>query len=158
MAGDLMGTAVGIMLSRVTAGRPRAAMTAFTIVSLAHLFCTYKEIKGIQLGTLNRQRAHMLIKTYLADGLVPTLADGNYHERVVNRPWLDSLHAPNINLGARLHEAAPDAEALAYLLNMYKNERYLFTYEDTRMKVCTSSLSSSAPLHSSDCFALPGAN
>jgi hypothetical protein len=135
VAGDLMGTAVGILLSKITEGRQRAALAAFASVSVAHLFSVYKEIKGIRLSTLNRQRAHMLIKTYLADGRVPDLANGNRNERIANRPWLDSLHAPNIDLGARLHECAPDAEALAYLLRMYKNERYLFTYEGTRLKI-----------------------
>lgn len=135
VAGDLMGTAVGILLSRLTQGRQRTAMAAFFTVSLAHLFSTYQEIRCVQLGTLNRQRAHMLIKAYLSDGRVPNLADGNSKERIINRPWLDSLHAPNINLGARLRDCAPDAEALAYLLKMYKHERYLFTYEGTRMKI-----------------------
>lgn len=135
VAGDLMGTAVGILLSRLTEGNTRFATAAFVTVSIAHLFSVYQEIKGIQLGTLNRQRAHMLIKKYLHDGKVPNLADGNRDERILNQPWLDSLHAPNIDLGARLHDCAPDAEALTYLLKMYRNERYLFTYEDTRMKI-----------------------
>lgn len=133
--GDLMGTAMGIVLSRLTANNGRAAMSAFVGVSLAHLFSVYREIKGIQLGTLNRQRAHMLIKYYLEEGKVPNLRAGNRNERILNRPWLDSLHAPNIDLGARLHECAPDAEALQYLLKLYKNERYLFTYEGTRLKI-----------------------
>lgn len=133
--GDLAGTVMGILLSRSTAHNPKLSTTAFIAVSLAHLFSVYREIKGIQLGTLNRQRAHMLIKYYLEEGKVPNLREGNRNERILNRPWLDSLHAPNIDLGARLHECAPDAEALQYLLNMYKNERYLFTYEDTRMKI-----------------------
>ncbi|CDF37185.1 hypothetical protein, conserved [Chondrus crispus] len=135
VAGDLMGTAMGILLSRYTANSRRLAMGAFVTVSLAHLFSVYKEIKGIQLGTLNRQRAHMLIKYYLEEGKVPDLAEGNRNERILNRPWLDSLHAPNIDLGARLQDCAPDAEAVQYLLKMYKNERYLFTYEDTRLKI-----------------------
>lgn len=135
VTGDLMGTAMGILLSRYTANSRRLATSAFVTVSLAHLFSVYREIKGIQLGTLNRQRAHMLIKYYLEEGKVPNLADGNRNERILNRPWLDSLHAPNIDLGARLQECAPDAEALQYLLRMYKNERYLFTYEGTRMKI-----------------------
>lgn len=133
--GDLMGTAMGILLSRVTANNKRFAIGAFVTVSLAHLFSVYREIKGIQLGTLNRQRAHMLIKYYLEEGKVPNLEDGNRNERILNSPWLDSLHAPNIDLGARLQECAPDAESLQYLLSMYKNERYLFTYEGTRMKI-----------------------
>lgn len=133
--GDLMGTAMGIMLSRATANNRNLSTAAFVTVSLAHLFSVYREIKGIQLGTLNRQRAHMLIKYYLEEGKVPNLREGNRNERIVNRPWLDSLHAPNIDLGARLQECAPDAEALQYLLKMYKNERYLFTYEDTRLKI-----------------------
>ncbi|PXF44866.1 Protein root UVB sensitive 6 [Gracilariopsis chorda] len=135
VAGDLMGTAMGILLSRATAGSRRLATTAFLTVSLAHLFSAYREIKGIQLATLNRQRAHMLIKHYLEEGKVPNLRLGNSNERIVNRPWLDSLHAPNIDLGARLQECAPDAEALQYLLRLYKNERYLFTYENARMKI-----------------------
>lgn len=135
VTGDLMGTAMGILLSRYTANSRRLATSAFITVSLAHLFSVYREIKGIQLGTLNRQRAHMLIKYYLEEGKVPILAEGNRNERILNRPWLDSLHAPNIDLGARLQECAPDAEALQYLLKMYKNERYLFTYEDTRLKI-----------------------
>lgn len=135
VTGDLMGTAMGILLSRFTASSRQLATSAFVTVSLAHLFSVYREIKGIQLGTLNRQRAHMLIKHYLEEGKVPDLAEGNRNERILNRPWLDSLHAPNIDLGARLQECAPDAEAFQYLLRMYKNERYLFTYEDTRMKI-----------------------
>lgn len=135
VAGDLMGTAVGILLSRFTANSRRLATGAFITISLAHLFSVYREIKGIQLGTLNRQRAHMLIKYYLEEGKVPILKRGNRNERILNRPWLDSLHAPNIDLGARLQECAPDAEALQYLLRMYRNDRYLFTYEETRLKI-----------------------
>lgn len=135
VAGDLLGTAVGIMLSRFTAHNKRWAAAAFISVSFAHLFSVYREIKGIQLGTLNRQRAHMMIQMYLRNGRVPTLSEGNRHERILNRPWLDSLHAPNIDLGARLHECAPDAEALQYLLRLYRNEKYLFVYENTRLKV-----------------------
>lgn len=133
--GDLMGTAMGILLSRFTASSRRMSTTAFIAVSLAHLYSVYREIKGIQLGTLNRQRAHMLIKHYLEEGKVPSLKEGNWNERILNRPWLDSLHAPNIDLGARLQECAPDAEALQYLLRMYRRERYMFTYEDTRLKI-----------------------
>lgn len=133
--GDLLGTAVGIILSRATAASRNLFASAFVTVSLAHLYSVYHEIRGMQLGTLNRQRAHMLIKYYLDQGKVPNLRDGNRNERIVNRPWLDSLHAPNIDLGARLHDCAPDAEALQYLLRLYRNERYLFTYEDTRMKI-----------------------
>lgn len=133
--GDLLGTAVGIILSRATAASRNLSASAFVTVSLAHLYSVYHEIRGMQLGTLNRQRAHMLIKYYLDQGKVPNLRDGNRNERIVNRPWLDSLHAPNIDLGARLHDCAPDAEALQYLLRLYRNERYLFTYEDTRMKI-----------------------
>lgn len=135
VSGDLMGTAMGILLSRLTANNRRWATTAFVSVSFAHLFSVYREIKGIQLGTLNRQRAHMLIKYYLEEGKVPNLQQGNSNERILNRPWLDSLHAPNIDLGVRLQECAPDAEALQYLLKMYNNERYLFTYENTRLKI-----------------------
>lgn len=133
--GDLLGTAVGIVLSRATAASRNLSVSAFVTVSLAHLYSVYHEIRGMQLGTLNRQRAHMLIKYYLDQGKVPNLRDGNRNERIVNRPWLDSLHAPNIDLGARLHDCAPDAEALQYLLKLYRNERYLFTYENTRMKI-----------------------
>lgn len=136
VAGDLLGTAMGIVLSRLTAHSKRSAATAFIGLSFAHLFSVYREIRGIQLGTLNRQRAHLMIQMYLDNnGKVPSLSEGNRHERILNRPWLDSLHAPNIDLGARLHECAPDAEALKYLLKMYKNEKYLFVYEQTRLKV-----------------------
>ncbi|KAI0563413.1 Root UVB sensitive protein [Gracilaria domingensis] len=135
VVGDLMGTAVGILLSRATAGSRRLSTAIFLSVSVAHMFSAYREIKGIQLASLNRQRAHMLIKYYLEEGRVPNLRLGNRNERILNRPWLDSLHAPNIDLGARLQECAPDAEALQYLLRLYKNERYLFTYENARMKI-----------------------
>lgn len=135
VAGDLVGTAVGICLSRFTAHSRKLTTAAFAFVSLAHLLSVYREIGAIQLGTLNRQRAHMLIKSYLSEGQVPDLARGNRNERILNRPWLDSLHAPNIDLGARLVHCAPDAEALQYLLRMYRKEKYIFTYEDTRLKI-----------------------
>jgi len=135
VAGDLAGTAVGIALSRATAGNPRVAMGAFLALSCAHFAAAYGEVKAVQLRTLNRQRAHRLIKAYLRSGAVPTVEAVNRSERVLNRPWLDSLHAPNIELGARLGEAAPDAEALAYLLRLYADDRYLFVYEGTRMKI-----------------------
>lgn len=135
VAGDLMGTAMGILLSRLTAHSKRMATVAFVSLSFAHLFSVYREIKAIQLGTLNRQRAHLMIQKYLDKRRVPSLSEGNQDERILNRPWLDSLHAPNIDLGARLHECAPDAEALKYLLKMYRNDKYLFVYEQTRMKV-----------------------
>lgn len=135
VAGDLLGTAMGILLSRLTAHSKRMATVAFVSLSFAHLFSVYREVKGIQLGTLNRQRAHRMIQMYLDSSRVPSLSEGNKDERILNRPWLDSLHAPNIDLGARLHECAPDAEALKYLLRLYRNDKYLFVYEDTRMKV-----------------------
>lgn len=135
--GDLCGTALGILLSRVTAHSPRLAAASFVTLSLAHLFSVYQEVRGIQLATLNRQRAHLMIQGYLdTDSTsVPSLVDGNLGERILNRPWLDSLHAPNIDLGARLVDCAPDAEALEYLLKLYRKEKYLFVYEGTRMKV-----------------------
>lgn len=135
VAGDLAGTAVGIALSRATAGNPRVAAGAFLALSVAHFAAAYGEVKAVQLRTLNRQRAHRLIKAYLRSGTVPTVETVNRAERVLNRPWLDSLHAPNIELGARLGEAAPDAEALSYLLRLYASDRYLFVYEGTRMKI-----------------------
>ncbi|GAB0494769.1 hypothetical protein MMPV_006065 [Pyropia vietnamensis] len=135
VAGDLAGTAVGIALSRATAGNPRVAAGAFLALSFAHFAAAYGEVKAVQLRTLNRQRAHRLIKAYLRSGTVPTVEAVNRAERVLNRPWLDSLHAPNIELGARLGEAAPDAEALSYLLRLYASDRYLFVYEGTRMKI-----------------------
>lgn len=135
VAGDLAGTAVGIALSRATAGNPRVAAGAFLALSVAHFAAAYGEVKAVQLRTLNRQRAHRLIKAYLRSGAVPTVETVNRAERVLNRPWLDSLHAPNIELGARLGEAAPDAEALSYLLRLYAADRYLFVYEGTRMKI-----------------------
>lgn len=131
--GDLMGTCTGILLSRFISSS--LYTSCFLMISAAHFVSVYHEIKQIQLSTLNRQRAHMLIKYYLDHNHVPSLSHINYHERILNRPWLDSLHAPNIDLGARLLQCAPDAQALQYLLKLYKNERYLFTYEDTRLKI-----------------------
>lgn len=141
--GDLFGTAMGIVLSRLTAHSRRWATIAFMSLSVAHMYSVYREVRGIQLGTLNRQRAHQMIQGYLDNHRVPSLAEGNRGERILNRPWLDSLHAPNIDLGARLGDCAPDAEALHYLMKMYRNDRYLFVYEDTRMKIALRSDASS---------------
>ena len=93
----------------VTAESARAAAIAFSVVSAAHLASVYREIKAIQVSTLNRQPAHYLIKRYLEQGTVPDMEGGNLDERILSRPWVDSLHAPNIDLRARLHECAHDA-------------------------------------------------
>jgi len=77
----------------------------------------------------------MLIKDFLSTGQVPSVDVVNRNERIVNRPWLDSLHAPNIDLGARLQDCAPDSECLSYLLNLYRREKYILTYENTRLKI-----------------------
>lgn len=77
----------------------------------------------------------MLIKSFLGSRSVPSVEQVNRSERVVNRPWLDSLHAPNIDLGARLQDCAPDAECLSYLLGLYRREKYILTYEGTRLKI-----------------------
>ena len=136
VAGDLLGTAVGIVLSRLSAHSTRWSMAAFAGASLGHLYSAYREVKSVQLRTLNRQRAHALVWTYLEQQRrVPSVPEVNRSERVILRPWLDWLHAPNMQLGARLADAAPDAEALQYVLQLYKNERYLLTYEGGRVRV-----------------------
>lgn len=136
VAGDLLGTASGIALSRLTAHSRRLAAAAFLAVSAAHLFSVYREVKGVRLQTLNRQRAHVLVTCYLeSGGVVPSVRAVNLRERIVDRPWRDALHAPNMELGARLAEAAPDAAALQYLLRVYRHERYMLAYERGRVRV-----------------------
>mmetsp|Transcript_14178 Transcript_14178/g.57097 ORF Transcript_14178/g.57097 Transcript_14178/m.57097 type:complete len:393 (-) Transcript_14178:3218-4396(-) len=135
VAGDLAGTALGILLSRLTSQNIYSSCIAFSTVSLLHLYAVYREVKGLQLSTLNRQRSHMLINAYINSTEVPTVLDINRKERVLFKPWLDSLHRPNIDLAARLHDCAPDAEALVYLIRLYKEEKYILTYERERIRV-----------------------
>eukprot|EP00188_Purpureofilum_apyrenoidigerum_P004976 Plantae.Rhodophyta-Purpureofilum_apyrenoidigerum.ctg6058.p1 GENE.Plantae.Rhodophyta-Purpureofilum_apyrenoidigerum.ctg6058~~Plantae.Rhodophyta-Purpureofilum_apyrenoidigerum.ctg6058.p1 ORF type:complete len:478 (+),score=56.99 Plantae.Rhodophyta-Purpureofilum_apyrenoidigerum.ctg6058:92-1525(+) len=135
VAGDLAGTALGIALSRLTSSSLLYSSLAFTGVSILHLFSAYREVRSLQLNTLNRQRSHMLIKEYLLSNEAPSVYQVNRKERVLFKPWLDSLHAPNIDLAARLRDCAPDAEALTYLLNLYRREKYILTYENERVRI-----------------------
>jgi len=135
VAGDLAGTALGIALSRLTSSSLVYSSLAFAGVSMLHLYSAYREVRALQLNTLNRQRSHMLIKEYLLTNEAPSVHVVNRRERVLYKPWLDSLHAPNIDLAARLRECAPDAEALTYLVNLYRKERYILTYENERVRV-----------------------
>ncbi|KAF6002175.1 hypothetical protein F1559_001869 [Cyanidiococcus yangmingshanensis] len=126
VVGDLLGTAVGVVLARVASHSHRLSMIAFGGASLGHLVSAYYEVKSVELRTLNRQRAHMLIWSYLEEnGTVLPIKTVNRRERLIYRPWLDSLHAPNVELGARLSDAASDAESLRYLLRLYHDEKYM---------------------------------
>jgi len=136
VAGDLLGTAVGVILSRASSHSHRLSVIAFIGASLGHLISAYYEVKSVELRTLNRQRAHMLIWNYLEDqDRVLPIRDVNRRERLVYRPWLDSLHAPNVEIGARLSDAAPDADALKFLLRLYRDEKYMMNYAGGRVRI-----------------------
>ncbi|KAK4532276.1 hypothetical protein CCYA_CCYA11G3133 [Cyanidiococcus yangmingshanensis] len=136
VVGDLLGTAVGVVLARVASHSHRLSMIAFGGASLGHLVSAYYEVKSVELRTLNRQRAHMLIWSYLEEnGTVLPIKTVNRRERLIYRPWLDSLHAPNVELGARLSDAASNAESLRYLLRLYHDEKYMLTYAGGRVRI-----------------------
>ena len=46
----------------------------FPVLSICDLFCIHNELKSVQLRTMNRERAEMVIDGWMAEGHMPTAA------------------------------------------------------------------------------------
>ena len=84
---SLLGMLAGSLFVRAVTGD--GAVWAWTAVLIAiHLATNYAAVRAVQLRTLNRQRARLVLRHYLAArGAVLTPAAAAYREHILLVPW-----------------------------------------------------------------------
>eukprot|EP00898_Chlorokybus_atmophyticus_P002040 jgi/Chlat1/2837/Chrsp191S02996 len=126
---DLVGTGIGICLSR----RHSSALWAtYGTLAAGYIFGSYREVRSVQIPTLNRSRLEVVANRYLEDGEVMPPKDANKSEALCVFPW--ARHRP-MELGARVSEAFPTAEAFKMAAQTFRDESYLVTYRLDKRKV-----------------------
>jgi glutamate N-acetyltransferase/amino-acid N-acetyltransferase len=130
---DNLGLALAVCATGLT-GKLKAAGNARIILPLVafiplcsiDLYCIYRELKAVQLKTINRERGEIIAEGFVRNGKVPSFKVVADTERLLIPARLDESALP---LRIRpLSEACPTVESLANALNNDPNTPYILSY------------------------------
>lgn len=120
---SLLGMLAGSLFVRAVNGTVAVWLWMVVLVAV-HLATNYAAVRAVQLRTLNRQRAKLVLHHYQQTGGVLSPGQAAAQERILT--W----HSPGISF-ARSHPRS--GEISAYDLHKYRNERYVIvTAEQSR--------------------------
>ncbi|XP_024523497.1 protein root UVB sensitive 6-like isoform X1 [Selaginella moellendorffii] len=123
---DLLGTGMGILMSKNF-----PVFAPFSALAFGYVYSSFREVKAIQLPTLNRHRFGIAVDTFLETGKVPGLVEANERERIIVGPqW--SLE--KLELGARVSDAFSAPQDYQYIDSLFKGENYLVSYNPKRQR------------------------
>lgn len=101
---DLMGTAMGIALSKLSL----PVIPTFMLLSAGYLYASRKEVDSVELPYLNRARLAYTARKFLETGTVPSVEEGNAQEPLL--PFGPYATQSRILLGSAVTDAC-DAPA-----------------------------------------------
>jgi hypothetical protein len=90
IAASIVGTGLGISLSFLVGTQTVKVVTAFALIAAAHIFCTYRSLLEVAIGTLNPQRFELLLVELFNAGRVVSPDDVRQREQFV-RPYASPL-------------------------------------------------------------------
>lgn len=129
---DNIGLALAVAATgwtgKVANARLRLALPLLAFVPLAavDLFCIYKELKSVQLRTINKERGEIIAEGFIQRGRVPSLKAVADAERLFIPARMDESSLP-LKI-TRLGEACPTPEALVSALGDVPSRPYVLTY------------------------------
>lgn len=98
---NLTGLGLGIGAARLLPETTGVRLAVFWGLTSVYSLLNYMSMKSVTLRTLNRQRAGIVIESFLADEPIPSPAYANKHERII--PFVRKRFAdPKLRLGAPL--------------------------------------------------------
>jgi len=111
---DNLGLALAVAITAAVRNLPKVRTTLpfvlYPILSGIDLFCIHKELKCVQLKTVNKERGEIIAEHWLQQGEAPSFAEVAKHEHLFLAP---SLEDGNLPLLVRpLSEAISSVEAL----------------------------------------------
>ncbi|KAL9178629.1 hypothetical protein ACHAXT_001967 [Thalassiosira profunda] len=116
---SLLGTAVGILLSRTFCSDHGTAgiLAGFVVLSFIHQVCTYKAVKAVPLLSLDRHRLHIILSSYMNEqsngaGCAPVLTPAQVAEKESFLPLLRPDDSSRwLTVGASLTDICPSGAA-----------------------------------------------
>jgi len=125
---DNLGLALALLISgtakaRQVAGVPLAPLVAWPFLVAADLFSNYRELKAVQLRTLNMQRSEIGAHFFLRHGRAPSTLQASAEENIVrlrsgrDRGWPLEV--------VPLHRCAGSPAELAALLRRHRRDGYV---------------------------------
>ncbi|KAL6759691.1 vitamin B6 photo-protection and homoeostasis-domain-containing protein [Haematococcus lacustris] len=97
-------------------------LLAFPLLASGDLYSIYRELKSVQLYTLNRERAEIIAAAWLSERRVPLAAEVSQQERLLFPS--SNGHALPLRIQP-LSQLLPSPEALGPLLQQYADSKYL---------------------------------
>lgn len=129
---DNIGLALAVAATRWTGNlantRLRMTLPLMLFVPLAavDLFCIYKELKAVQLRTINKERGEIIAEGFIQRGHIPSFKAVADAERLFIPARMDESSLP-LKI-TRLGEACPTPEALAAALCDAPTRPYVLSY------------------------------
>ena len=101
-------------------------LVAFVPLAFTDLYCIYRELKAVQLKTINRERGEIVAELFVKNGRVPSFKTVADAERLFIPARLDESTLPLRVTG--LAEACPTARALSDALRDDPKTPYVLSY------------------------------
>ncbi|CAM9573193.1 unnamed protein product [Pylaiella littoralis] len=120
---NVCGMLLGVKVASYLSDAPVVTWAIFIFFSLLHVYANYRCVSALHLDTLNKQRAMLLVKSFVAgrpENMRPEWV--STQERVwmpLKLWWRYKL------LGGRLASLAQDRSSLSQLKEVYKGERFM---------------------------------
>lgn len=132
MLADNLGLGLAVLATGLTGkiasanARILLPLIAFVPLCSLDLYCIYRELKAVQLKTINRERGELIAEGFVARGQIPSFGDVAGLERLLIPARLDESALP---LRIRpLHEACPDLVSLQKALSDDPDAPYILSY------------------------------
>ncbi|CAI5473325.1 unnamed protein product [Closterium sp. Yama58-4] len=137
MASKTLGMALGIAIAPHVGTRGPLLWVTHALLSATHLFCNYRSYKAVQLRTLNRFRADIVLAEFVTNGKVPGVIEVNSQEPIL--PPLKSIFSPKssppplpgtgsenwIEFGVPLAAVAHTEREAETMAEIFRGEKYL---------------------------------
>ncbi|KAI0010524.1 vitamin B6 photo-protection and homoeostasis-domain-containing protein [Xylariaceae sp. FL0662B] len=122
---SLLGMLAGSLFVQVVHARP-AVWASMAALIVLHLWTNYRAVRSVQMRTLNRQRATIIVAEYLRHGVILR------PDQVAARECILKWRGPNISFASRI----PKLDELpAESLKEFNFVRYVVTYQPSWRKV-----------------------
>ncbi|CAM9489017.1 unnamed protein product [Ectocarpus sp. 4 AP-2014] len=120
---NVCGMLLGVKVASYLSDAPTGRVLIFVFFSLLHVYANYRCVSALHLDTLNKQRAMLLVRSFVAgrhEEMRPELIS------VKERVWIPlKLWWRYKLLGGRLASLAQDRSSLLQLKEVYGEERFM---------------------------------
>ncbi|KYR00164.1 DUF647 family protein [Tieghemostelium lacteum] len=140
LTGMAIGSTSGILLNDVFSHlhySPHLLNIAFVFnISMIHLYCGYRALKSVQLKTLNKKRATIIIENWIQSNSTSlmTIEDVNNLESFILSNDKYSKLCDSVHLGSSIKDAFPTNQGIDQLINT-KNGEYVITHHSDNIYI-----------------------